>query len=496
MSFLIQLIQSFVQKMLALLSFGQKTITNSLSIYIKTNTGRTLSVNLEPQWDIKNVKEIVAPQLGLQPEEVKIIFAGKELSDATTIQECDLGQQSILHAIRSRPQPQRQRLQSTVMEEEPQDIMNISTSTGRATPSPPEEPSKPLCETLVDLQLLSEERINITEEDRQRTKAHFFVHCAQCNKLCKGKLRVRCSLCKGGAFTVHRDPECWDDVLKPRRITGHCESQEIACFDNETGDPPFTEFYFKCGEHVSGGEKDFAAPLNLIKINIKDVPCLACTEVSETVLVFPCESKHVTCLECFEQYCRSRLSERQFMPHPDIGYTLPCPAGCENSFIEEIHHFKLLSREEYARYQRFATEEYVLQAGGVLCPQPGCGMGLLVEPECKKVTCQNGCGYVFCRNCLQGYHLGDCLPEGTSTNASGSCEYSVDPNRAAEARWDEASKVTIKVMTKPCPKCRTPTERDGGCMHMVCTRAGCGFEWCWICQTEWTRDCMGAHWFG
>ena len=174
MSFLIQLIQSFIQKMLALLSFGQKTITSSLSIYIKTNTGRTLAVNLEPQWDIKNVKEIVAPQLGLQPEEVIIIFAGKELSDATTIQvsaliiiqfhlnigsnfqECDLGQQSILHAIRSRPQPQRQRLQFTVMEEEPQDVMNISTSTGRATPSPPEEPSKPLCETLVDLQLLSE----------------------------------------------------------------------------------------------------------------------------------------------------------------------------------------------------------------------------------------------------------------------------------------------------------------------------------------------------
>ena len=31
---------------------------------------------------------------------------------------------------------------------------------------------------------------------------------------------------------------------------------------------------------------------------------------------------------------------------------------------------------------------------------------------------------------------------------------------------------------------------------MACTRGGCGFEWCWICQTEWTRDCMGAHWFG
>lgn len=115
--------------------------------------------------------------------------------------------------------------------------------------------------------------------ERVRAKAHFFVHCSQCDKLCNGKLRVRCSLCKGGAFTVHRDPECWDDVLKSRRIPGHCESLEVACVDNEAGDPPFAEFFFKCAEHVSGGEKDFAAPLNLIKNNIKDVPCLACTDV-------------------------------------------------------------------------------------------------------------------------------------------------------------------------------------------------------------------------
>lgn len=206
-------------------------------------------------------------------------------------------------------------------------------------------------------------------------------------------------MCKGGAFTVHRDPECWDDVLKSRRIRGHCESLSIACVDNTDGDPPFAEFYFKCAEHSSGGEKDFAAPLNLIKINIRQVPCLACTDICETVLVFPCTpAGHVTCLDCFRQYCVSRLMDRQFLPHPDIGYTLACPAGCENSFIEEIHHFKLLTTEQYDRYQRFATEEFVLQAGGVLCPQPGCGMGLLVEPDCKRVTCQQGCGVIHIFN--------------------------------------------------------------------------------------------------
>lgn len=30
-----------------------------------------------------------------------------------------------------------------------------------------------------------------------------------------------------------------------------------------------------------------------------------------------------------------------------------------------------------------------------------------------------------------------------------------------QAKWDEASKKTIQISTKPCPMCRTPTERDG-----------------------------------
>lgn len=257
---------------------------------------------------------------------------------------------------------------------------------------------------------------------------------------------------------------------------------------------PFAEFYFKCAEHPSQGEKDYAAPLNLIKNNLKNIPCLSCGDVNELVLVFSCLAGHVTCLECFKLYCTSRLSERQFIPNPDIGYTLGCPVGCENSFITEIHHFKLLTKDQYERYQRFATEEYVLQAGGVLCPQPNCGMGIIMEDDCTKVHCLNGCGFVFCKNCLQGYHIGDCLPEQSNTSLLGNCDYSVDPERAVQARWDEASRVTIKVITKPCPKCRIPTERDGGCMHIFCPR--CNFEWCWVCQVEWSRDCMGSHWFG
>jgi Ubiquitin family len=85
MSFILNFLSDFVQAMLELFSFGKKKIKNKLSIFIKTTNGQSLSVDLDPKWDIKEVKEFVAPQLGMQPEEVKIIFAGKELEDSTTI---------------------------------------------------------------------------------------------------------------------------------------------------------------------------------------------------------------------------------------------------------------------------------------------------------------------------------------------------------------------------------------------------------------------------
>lgn len=86
MSFWFNLVKDVFFRMLQLLSFSRRKISNSLSIYIKTNTGSTLSVELDPKWDIKNLKEIVAPQMGIAPEDIKIIFAGKELHNSIIIE--------------------------------------------------------------------------------------------------------------------------------------------------------------------------------------------------------------------------------------------------------------------------------------------------------------------------------------------------------------------------------------------------------------------------
>ena len=426
-----------------------------LQVYVKTSQNRTIPLILQLEWTVEDIKSQIAAILGLpDPDSLGIILAGRELGDEVLVSDCDLGQQTILHAVQ-------------VVQK---------------------KPKPPLNEELIDLQLTGEER----KRENSNIKAHFYVYCKDCQDkaLQTGKLRVRCYDCKEGSILIHRDPCGWADVLdQPGTIQGHCLSGKCP---PESQSP--AEFFFKCNN-----EQDHEAPpLYQIRANVHNIPCLACTEASETVLVFECQDRHVICLECFSIYVKSRLNERQMVADTQLGYTLSCPVGCANSLIAQHKHILavLTDNDEYDRYQRFAAEDCLIQAGGVLCPQPRCGTGIMPDdPQERKIKCAQ-CQYVFCKLCLQGFHLGDC--EAIAQTTLPTSTLNLRPEMITQARWheqklDSSSLLTIKVLTKPCPKCRTPTERDGGCMHMECTR--CQFQWCWICQTNWTRDCMASHWF-
>ena len=50
---------------------------------------------------------------------------------------------------------------------------------------------------------------------------------------------------------------------------------------------------------------------------------------------------------------------------------------------------------QYERFKNFATEEFVLQNGGILCPGEGCGNGLMLEDATRRIICyrsRGGCG--------------------------------------------------------------------------------------------------------
>ena len=84
------------------------------------------------------------------------------------------------------------------------------------------------------------------------------------------------------------------------------------------------EFYFKC---TNGNQDHLAPPLYQIRANINSIPCLACTESLDTVLVFECEDRHVICLQCFGIYAKGRLNERQMIADPDLGMEISTDTG-------------------------------------------------------------------------------------------------------------------------------------------------------------------------
>lgn len=315
----------------------------------------------------------------------------------------------------------------------------------------------------------------------------FFVYCKSCKSINPGKLRVRCRGCKQTTLTLSRGPSCWDDVLLPARIHGVCQSD--GCHSNEA------EFYMKCASHPTS-EEDLSVALDLLMTNTRDVPCIACTDVMKVVLVFQCSERHVICLDCFREYSQTRLSERQFVQDPNIGYSLPCAAGCDNSLITEVHHFRILGEDQYGRYLQYGAEECLLAIGGLMCPSPGCGAGLLPPDDSSRVECDQrlGCGFVFCRHCREAHHQGPCVTAQDPPTGAAASGFVVDEEASLRGRWDQASLLCIKESTKPCPQCLIPVERNGGCMHMHCPR--CGADWCWLCGVPWNRDCMGNHWFG
>ncbi|XP_014873676.1 E3 ubiquitin-protein ligase parkin isoform X2 [Poecilia latipinna] len=441
-------------------------------VFVRFNRGPGVAVELSAAARVAELKEIVASQQGVPAQALRVLFAGRELQSSASLQGCDLPEQSTVHVVLPPPGS----IHLLPLAARGTRLTRLDLSSSRLAPL--------------------EGGIGGGDED-QRTEQQaaapkgvcstFFVYCKRCSSIQSGKLRVRCRRCRQMALTLSRGPSCWDDVLLPGRIHGVCQVE--GCHGNEA------EFYMKCASHPTS-EDDVSVALDLVLSNTRGVPCIGCTDIRDVVLVFQCSDRHVICLDCFQRYCQTRLNERQFIYDAVIGYSLPCAAGCENSLIRELHHFRVLGDDQYGRYLQYGAEEFLLTAGGVLCPSPGCGAGLLPPEGSRRVECDRrlGCGFVFCRDCREGFHEGPC--EGPAAPPPGdACQGFVVGDEASQrGRWDQASLQLIQESTRRCPRCLVPVERNGGCMHMQCTQ--CRAEWCWLCGAPWNRECMGNHWFG